>query len=251
MAKFEYKGKNVFYTETGSGAPLLLLHGNTASSVMFGGIIDLYAQNHTVILMDFLGHGRSDRLEVFPTDFWFDEAMQAIALLEQKEYGPVDVIGTSGGAIVALNIALERPDLVRKIIADSFEGEASLDVVADFIVKDREASKKNADSVQFWQYMHGDDWEPVVDNDTDVMVRHHEEMGAFFHRDLAACETPVLLTVSLEDEFFALAEIEAVYKNLSQKMPNASIHIFPTGQHPAFLSSGEDFAKIAEDFLRK
>ena len=48
---------------------MLLLHGNSVSSKMFQGIIDLYKEDYKVILIDFLGHGRSDRLEQFPTDF--------------------------------------------------------------------------------------------------------------------------------------------------------------------------------------
>ena len=59
MSYFKYQGKNIYYEETGNGRPLLLLHGNTASSNMFYEITGKYAAHHKVILMDFLGQGRT------------------------------------------------------------------------------------------------------------------------------------------------------------------------------------------------
>ena len=41
MAHIKYKNKDVYFEEIGSDIPLLLLHGNTASSKMFSNIIDL------------------------------------------------------------------------------------------------------------------------------------------------------------------------------------------------------------------
>lgn len=125
MAFFEYQGKQLYYQELGVGHPLLLLHGNTASSNMFYHVAEQYAKYYRVILLDFLGHGQSERLEEFPTDLWFEEAQQAIAFLRWKQYENVYLLGSSGGALVAINVALEAPELVGKVIADSFEGERS------------------------------------------------------------------------------------------------------------------------------
>ena len=123
MAYFKYGDRNIFYEEVGSGFPLILLHGNTLSSKMFTQIIDLYKEDFKVILIDFLGHGNSDRLEQFPIDFWYDQAMQVVQLITLNDYGKVNLIGTSGGALTALNVALEHEELVNKVIADSLEGE--------------------------------------------------------------------------------------------------------------------------------
>ena len=42
MSFFNYKNKKVYYEEIGSGKPVLLLHGNTASSNMFLDVVKLY-----------------------------------------------------------------------------------------------------------------------------------------------------------------------------------------------------------------
>ena len=67
MAFFQYEGKSVFYTEYGSGETLIFLHGNTASSKMFELLMPLYAENFRCVLIDFLGNGKSERVESFLT----------------------------------------------------------------------------------------------------------------------------------------------------------------------------------------
>lgn len=82
MAYFKYQDKNIYFEEIGSGLPVMLLHGDTASSKMFELLLPLYQNSFQVILIDFLGNGRSDRVSAFPADLWFSQAKQVIALLD-------------------------------------------------------------------------------------------------------------------------------------------------------------------------
>ncbi len=250
MAFFKYAGKNVYYEETGSGQPLFLLHGNSVSSKMFGGAADLYQNDFNVILVDFLGHGNSGRLKEFPVDFWYDEAMQIIELILLKGYEKVNLIGTSGGALAALNVALEREDLVDKVIADSFEGESVLSSWADTVREERGRTKSLEQMRLLWEYCHGGDWESVVDNDTDVIIRHEKSVKSFFHKDLAQLNVPVLLTVSMEDDEFAeRMDIERTFRDMADKIPDAKLHLFPNGGHPAMLTNAEEFSELAKEFF--
>lgn len=249
MAYFKYKNKDVYFEEIGEGTSLILLHGNTASSQMFSNIIDLYKNDFKLILIDFLGHGKSDRVDIFPIDFWFDEAMQVIELLKINKYGKVNIIGTSGGALVALNIALENSNLVNKVIADSFEGEKALSIVASTIFNDREQSKLEQKTVDFWQYNHGDDWESIIDKDTDVIIRHYENIKNFFHKDLAQLSIPVLFSASLKDEFAEFIDFNKTYNLMLSKVPKGKVHFFQTGGHPAMVSNAKEFSDIAKKFF--
>lgn len=249
MPYLKYKNKNVYYKEMGTGTPLLFLHGNTASSKMFDSIIELYKSEFKLIQIDFLGHRKSDRLDKFEDDFWYDEAMLAVELISQNKYKKVNILGTSGGALVALNVALEHSGLVDKVIADSFEGEKSLDIVVEIIPNDRLQSKLNQDSINFWHYNHGNDWETVVDNDTDVIIRHHKSIVNFFHRDLSQINVPVMLTASMKDEFSEFFDLNSTYKNLQAKIPNCSLHFFQAGGHSAMLSNAKEFSDIAKRFF--
>ena len=66
MSYFPYGSYQVYYESHGTGRPLTLLHGNTASGRMFDPIIPVLAEKYRVITMDFLGCGRSDRIATWP-----------------------------------------------------------------------------------------------------------------------------------------------------------------------------------------
>ena len=42
MSYFHYQSKKIYYREAGFGKPLIMLHGDTASSVMFELLLPLY-----------------------------------------------------------------------------------------------------------------------------------------------------------------------------------------------------------------
>ncbi|AOT72467.1 alpha/beta fold hydrolase [Geosporobacter ferrireducens] len=254
MPYFKYNEKSCYYEEHGDGIPLLFLHGNTASSKMFCNVVEPFAKHYKVVLIDFLGHGKSDRVEKLETDLWFDEALQVIAFLEQAHYKKANLIGSSGGALVAINVALERSDLVDKVIADSFEGEVPLQEFVQNVVEEREMSKKDKEGKRFYYEMHGEDWENVVDNDTNAIYKHAKTIGKFFHKPLNGLQTKMLLTGSKEDEYVKLVHPDfyiETYSKLIGKLCNASMHIFDQGRHPALLSNKDEFVKLAKDFFDK
>lgn len=253
MSFFQYNNNNCWYEEFGTGTPLLLLHGNTASSKMFGGIVAPLRQHFKVILIDFLGHGKSQRLKRFPTELWYEEAQQVITFLEQKKYRDVSLLGCSGGALVAINVALERPALVKRLIADSFEGEKPIKAFTANIVEERDASKRDPGAIRFYQMMQGDDWESVVDNDTQAMAEHAKTGNSFFHQPLSELKAEILLTGSMEDEFItAVASdfYEATYGAMIQKIGHGTMNLFAHGGHPAMMSNQNEFIDLAKNFLR-
>ena len=120
MPFIKYEGKNVYHESVGKGYPLLLLHGNVVSSLMFKQEIEFYKDYFQVIYFDYLGHGKSERLEQFHDDFWFYNSGTANAVLEYYGIEHCHIIGTSGGALVALNLAGLVHDKISAMIVDSF-----------------------------------------------------------------------------------------------------------------------------------
>ncbi len=252
MSYFTFEGKKLYYYEKGSGQPLLFLHGNTASSQMFAQVLEKYSETFKVILIDFLGHGKSDRLDVFPADLWFYESQQVIAFLKEKQYTDVNIIGSSGGAIVAINVALEAPELVKRVIADSFQGENADTAFTQNLLHDREMAKADSGARSFYEYMHGSDWEQIVDNDTIAILKHQQEIGCFFHKPLSELSADILLTGSKEDKFmYSLSDdyYENVYGEMLNKLKNGRIHLFSKGDHPAMMSNFQAFYDLSMVFL--
>ncbi|MFR3686721.1 MAG: alpha/beta fold hydrolase, partial [Enterococcus sp.] len=170
MSFFSYKGKNIFYETIGEGKPLVFLHGNTSSSKLFKPMLPLY-KDFQVILIDFLGYGQSDRLDKFPTELWKDEARQTIALLEHLNISDANLVGTSGGAWVAINAAFLRPDLIATVTADSFHGRTLPDDFDEELLAERSSTMTDPETSQFYHWCIGEDWKDVVEQDTDSMWR--------------------------------------------------------------------------------
>lgn len=247
MSFFYYQGQQVYYSIVGKGEPLLILHGNTSSSKMFEPLLPLY-KHYQVILIDFLGYGRSQRVEKFPDELWKDEAQQVIALLEFCQLGPVNVIGTSGGAWVAINVALERSDLIKGVIADSFDGRTLHEGFKESMIAEREMVKKDVNARQFYEWCIGNDWEQVVELDTDSLVRFVDSGKEVFVKPLVELGVPLLLLGSKEDQMLR-KDLEKEYQEIVTTCPNARYRLFDHGSHPAIGTNAEAVAEAIDDFI--
>lgn len=249
MSYFNYNQKKVYYYEKGVGSPIIIIHGNTASSKMQQGLVKKLQKDLRVISIDLPGHGKSERIDEWPIDFWYENSKVIYALIKHLDLKNVILLGFSGGALIALNTALEHPGLISKIIADSFQGEESIPNFAENIFASREADKKKILAKVFWFYMHGSNWKQVIDNDTKVIFAHNEKIGKFFHKNLSEIEIPTFLTGSKNDEFITNA-LE-IYKKIESKIPKGKVKIYDKGKHPASLTVGDEYIKDIMNFINE
>ena len=150
MPKVPYCGRSMFYQEAGEGPVLIFLHGNTASSRLFEPLLPLYTPHFRCVLLDFLGNGRSDRVESFPADLWQEEARQALALIRAAGYERPCLLGTSGGAWAAMNAALLAPGAVGAVVADSFDGRSLHPGFARDLTAERDRAKRDKAAREFY-----------------------------------------------------------------------------------------------------
>lgn len=248
MAYFNYQSKKIFYKEVGVGKPLVMLHGDTASSIMFEFLLHLYQENFRVILIDFLGNGQSDRISKFPENLWITQAQQVIALIEHLEIEKVNLLGTSGGAWVAVNTALKRSDLIDKVIADSFDGRTLHENFAENLLQEREFAKRDIHAKQFYEWCQGEDWETVVDLNTQALTKCATDQIPLFCKPLETLRVPILFMGSLEDEMCRRDMVEE-YTEMNQLVQNGTMHIFKTGGHPAIMTNAELSARVITEYL--
>lgn len=249
MSYFNYKGQNIYYNQVGNGKPILLLHGNTASSKMFEPIIPILSKKYKVIYMDFLGCGYSDRINKWPIDLWFNWSDQAYALCNHLDLKNINIIGCSGGALAAINFVLEHPDMVNRVIADSFEGIKADSSLTEQISSGRYFAKQNDEFCSILKMMHGDDWEQVLDADTETVINHAKQIGEFFHHPISKLNKKILLIGSKEDEMFLKAHYEKLFELIRNETSNASSYIFEHGGHPALISNADEIIKICDEFF--
>ncbi|HEX2201885.1 MAG TPA: alpha/beta hydrolase, partial [Longimicrobium sp.] len=109
----EAHGVRYYYEVHGRGEPLLLLHGGLGSIAMFGPVLPKLAEGRQVIGVDLHGHGRTalGSREISLVDMGRDMAV----VLRELGYDRVDVLGYSMGGGVAFQLAVQHPELVRRL----------------------------------------------------------------------------------------------------------------------------------------
>ncbi|MGM0169591.1 hypothetical protein IGI39_003907 [Enterococcus sp. AZ135] len=247
MSFFSYKGKNIFYESIGEGRPLIFLHGNTSSSKLFAPILPLY-NDFQVILIDFLGYGHSDRLDKFPTELWKDEARQTVALLEHLDIKEANLVGTSGGAWVAINAAFLRPDLISTVTADSFDGRSFHDGFHELLLTEHSSSVADPETSQFYHWCIGDDWKEVVEQDMDSMWRLIISRRELFFDSLQILQAPLLLTATKKDDTIR-PNIEKEYRAIAGEVVRGQFKIFENPGHPSIGTSAEEVAETINQFI--
>lgn len=107
-------GGRIAYRDVGpreAGPPVVLLHGGGLDGRMWGRQVDALAERHRVVVPDSRGHGCSCTPSV-P----FAPHEDLARLLEHLEVGPAVLVGLSMGGRIAVDTALERPDLVDRVV---------------------------------------------------------------------------------------------------------------------------------------
>lgn len=107
-------GVQYYYEIHGTGDPLLLLHGGVGSIDMFEPDLSALSRNRQVIAVDLYGHGRTaltDRA-VSPVDMGDDMAV----VLKGLDVDHADAMGYSLGGGVALRLAVQHPEVVRRLV---------------------------------------------------------------------------------------------------------------------------------------
>lgn len=104
----------LFYTKTGSGTPLLLLHGNGEDGTYFVHQVQEFSKDFCVYAIDTRGHGKSPRgTAPFTISRFADDLL---AFMDLHGIPQADILGFSDGGNIALTFALRYPDRIRRLI---------------------------------------------------------------------------------------------------------------------------------------
>ena len=110
-------GFRLAYERTGSGLPVLLLHGWPGDRTDYREVVPLVAAAADVIVPDLRGFGESDKHEPDPAQYnAAAQARSVIGLIDELALGRPVIGGYDIGSRIAQAIARDRPDLVRALV---------------------------------------------------------------------------------------------------------------------------------------
>lgn len=103
--------------EAGEGEPLIFLHGTGGHAEAYARNLQAHAARFHVYAIDMIGHGFTDKPQMpYPMSTFIDHVVRFIHTIGG---GPVNLSGESLGAVVAAWIAIEQPQLVRRLVLNT------------------------------------------------------------------------------------------------------------------------------------
>lgn len=238
---FTDPGGRIAFRDSGTGIPVVMIHGALGSSRVFADVIPLLKAWARVIAPDLRGMGQSGRTASMPSTAWTDDLGW---LLDTLEIPSIHLVGSSLGARIAMRFTLLHPDRVSSLTLDAPmlgvtpQGDAAL--VAAF---SNPAPSMIADFAA-WQ---GDDWPLVVQNFLHIrQISGLQDHLSVTPTDLAEIRCPVLVTRGDFDEpIHPLDAALTIYRTIK----GTKLWIAPNTKAPALRLRPKRFAEIYREFI--
>jgi 2-succinyl-6-hydroxy-2,4-cyclohexadiene-1-carboxylate synthase len=244
----------LYVERTGSGPPIVLVHGFTQTRRCWGPEADDLTSDHEVIRVDAPGHGRSASVH---------EGLQSGGRLIAATGGRATYLGYSMGARYCLHLALAQPELVAGLvmiggtagIEDADERAARR--AQDLRTADRIAGEGVERFLDSWlaqplfsrlragASFRSERWENTVEG-----LRSSLELAGTGSQEpswdeLGRLDMPVLvLAGALDEKFAALGE-----RMTTAVGPNATLALVPDAGHAAHLEQPEEFLAVLRPWL--
>jgi len=109
-------GLRMHYVDEGSGAPVLLLHGEPTWAFLYRKMIPQLSRVARVVAPDYFGFGRSDkptRLEDYSYDFHYGSIERLADALDLRD---ATIVVQDWGGPVGLRLAVEHPERVARLV---------------------------------------------------------------------------------------------------------------------------------------
>jgi pimeloyl-ACP methyl ester carboxylesterase len=236
----EVNGLHMYYEIHGKGRPILLLHGGIADDSFWSRTIPVLEKDHQVIAPEQMGHGHTADLP--SREFSYAQmAEDTAALLVQLHVASVDVVGWSDGGIVGYLLAINHPQLVRRLVTSGSN------------VDPEGLPPPKADEVKPEQLpqMFRDEYERVSPDGPQHYPVFVKRVAAMWRRypyversKLAGIHCPTLIIVGDHD----FIPVEPAL-HIAQAIPGAQLMVVPGAGHGTFINKPELMNLAVLEFL--
>ena len=231
--------------ETGSGEPLVLVHGAWADGRHWTRLAG-ELEGLRSISYDRRGHGRSGGRHTGIGDDVDDLA----ALIEQTDAVPAHAVAGSFGGSVALRLAAARPDLLRSLSLH----EPALPGLLGGAPRGGDPANDEIDAKSFAESSLGEGaWDRLSEDEREGFRANgqawRDEMAdtealSIDQPSLAAFERPVMISLGTESPPFFRAIAEA----LAGALPRAEIRTIEGAGHLPHLTHAREYAELVRSF---
>ncbi|TBN02753.1 alpha/beta hydrolase [Hyunsoonleella flava] len=238
---FNYNGTKIYYEDSGTGEPLLLLHKFFGTADNWKPYAKDYSKQFRTIAVDMIGHGRSDIYNKEDLDFNDEEYAKIIlALLDSLKLDKVNAIGASGGGTTLHYLNLMQPERFKSIITIGghiyFSTECREIIARSGIERFMNAAKSHGPEKQeylakaFWEY------------------RNVNENNPSFTSDKLNTFKANWLVVLGDDDPFVPLQLGI---EMHEGIPNSWLWIVPHGGHTPHLNEDfqTEFKRVSLEFL--
>ena len=216
-------------TRTGSGPPVVLLHGLSGSSRWWSRNVEALTKSHLVATADL---GRFGRLP-------FEEITALVARWLETFGEPVHLFGHSMGGLIAIGVAAERPDLVRSLVLISAVGiPFKLNPMPHMSV----LSKPPFGGPRIARLVVPDF---IRTGPVAIAVAGTRVLLADVRERMNAIRVPTLLVWGENDPLVPLRYGEA----MQQEIAGSRLEVIPRAAHVPMWDAPEAFNRVALDFL--
>ena len=244
-------------TGPGRGDPVVLIHAFHMDHREWDEVTALLQSSRQVIRYDLRGHGRSA-----PARDPFSASYELAELLSEIGVARADVVGLSAGSNVALELALERPELVRRLVMVS-PGLPDIRVTAarDWMRPIGEAVRagKPARAAELWwqspimqgtraRGVDGVRYQKVVLDNARIWTQNpaaQRPLVPSAAQRLPALRAPLLIIVGGDDETGSLPQSDSILA----RQPKARRVIVPHAGHMLSTERPSDLTREIARFL--
>lgn len=246
----------LYFSERGSGPPLLLVHGLMVTGEMFYPVIEHFATRHRVIVPDLRGHGRSRGMP--PPYTAAQLASDLTRLLDHLGIDSTAVLGYSQGGAIAQQLVLDHPKRCKRLVLactyafnmatprEWLEGH-----IAPLLIR-LLGMKRLASLVVSQSMLHLDQerthWlaNLMADQDRALMLMAWKETMAFDSRKrLREIQCPTLVIAGSNDQGVPIHHARMLHEGIH----GSQLFTIDDADHALIWTHTDEFVRVTEEFL--
>jgi pimeloyl-ACP methyl ester carboxylesterase len=274
MPSVTVRNGEIYYEESGSGELIVLMAGLGHGAAYFEKTLPVLGRLGRAVAIDPRGVGRSiSKAEQYSVEGWAEDVVELVERLGSRR---AHLVGSSLGACVALQAAVDYPDRVSSLVVVAGFSELDRSLELNFrmrigIIEKLGLGDELAAHIAMWtlgrDFINTPAGQAAVDRLFDSVRRNSPERYLAFIRAILAfgrrepgqenqptltqrlgdIRVPTCVIVGGQDILTPVSQS----RQIADRIPGAEVYVIPGCGHITFGEKPDETAKLVGDFLRR